>query len=234
MSDFTNVLLQTLELSRLSITDLKKQILPIDYSEKKASGQVNLQTSFYQLGLWGEMRAVLIQAPKINIINIFFFPHPHWDLPVYAMEFVVLGHKPIVAVIDAFSLFPQAVSVSAISINNILKQAHKDFQHLKQASDLPSWYQECRSGQDFFVRPQNEHELLQLTHAHLQIWKALMNLLPQAQDSKLQQASINAKHANALKLYKHHHRDNTPGLKLLQQKFGQQWTQEFLRDYLFA
>lgn len=208
---------------------VEPRALPSQYSHQQVSGQLQLKAYFYQLDDWGEMRCVLIQAPKIHIINIFFFPEARWSLPVYAMEFVVLGHKPIVAVIDALSLLTPAPCNAALK--QLLLKAHQDFQHLQQAEDMPKWYQDCRSGQDFFVRPENLEALNDISQAHLQVWQSVMGLLQTAQSVPSEQQ---AAHAQALTAYKKHHCDNTPGLKLLQQKFGVEWTQVFLRDYLFA
>ncbi len=228
MSDFSYLLQQSIALTQACITDLQARTLPPHYAQQTA-GQLRLKAHFYRLNKCGEMRSVLIQAPKIDIINIFFFPATHCDLPVYAMEFVSLGQKPVVAVIDALSLIPQ--THSAEKINSVLLKAHQDFAHLQQAEEMPDWYQACRSGLDFFVRPQNSQDFQLLGNVHLQIWQSLMAMLQNAQPMPSAQQ---AAYAQALKSYKKHHCDNSPGLKLLQQKFGNLWTQAFLQDYLFS
>jgi hypothetical protein len=42
-----------------------------------------------------------------------------------------------------------------------------------------------------------------------------------------------AAHQQEITVYKHQHRDNTPGLPFMQHHFGQEWTHDYLTDYLF-
>ncbi len=229
MSDFSWLYQQTQDALRV-LPCVEVRQVPAAYAQQSA-GNIQLQAVFYRLGDWGEMRAVLIQSPKIDIINIFFFPQAQWDVPVYAMEFVVLGGKrtPIVAVIDAVALCSEGRSHA--QARTLLQRAHHTFPQLHTADDMPAWYLACRSGEDFFIRPQDEAELHTLTQAHRHLWQAFIALLPAAHRVSKAQA---AAHAQALADYKQHHCDNTPGLKLLQQQFGATWTQHFLQDYLFG
>ena len=106
---------------------------------------------------------------------MFLWPSPTRDAPVYAMEFVVFGPKPIVAVIDAVGLAgPHAAKMS----QDALTAAHMRFV-LPQADDPPPWYQDCRSGHDFFVRPTPE-QMPTLGEAHHAVFDAVLGALLEA------------------------------------------------------
>lgn len=227
MLDFTQLLATSAEqlqsLAAQSIT-LPPQFASVERQEK--SGKLTLHNHFLTIPERGEWRGVHIHSPKINIITQFFYPEPRWQLPIYAMEFVVLGVKPIVGVIDAKCMLP--TMNCAATVKTVLNQAHAEFPDLSQADDAPEWFLACRSGDDFFVRPQDQAQLDALGQAHLQVWQALVALLKQPQictDSDTHQ-----QHSQA---YKDHHRINSPGLRLMNRSFGAEWTDTYMRGYLF-
>jgi hypothetical protein len=196
----------------------RAEILPEAYAHAEAGG-LHIRCRFYAVPGRGELRSAYITSPKIEIINCFFFPEP--GSPLYAMELVVLGRQPQVGVMDAFYLLPDAAPES--KLRDMMQQCRRAYADLPQADDAPEWYAACRSGLDFFVRPRSEAELLRLIQAHRQLWQEFTGLLrlpaitPQAEA-----------HRTALAAYQRHHRDYTPGLKLLQNRFGADWTQGFL------
>jgi len=199
--------------------------LPAEYAEiHQADKELHLRFEVLRLGQTGELRSVRIHAPKIAIINLFFFPQPGWDLPIYALEFVALGRRPVIGVMDLLSLSQTYQSQTAA----LMQQAHQLFP-LPNADDPPDWYTACRSGQDFFVRPCTEAEFDVLGQAHLFVWKTLLSWIAQATPSE-----IEAPQLAAVLAYKTHHREHTPGLRLLESSFGKEWTREFLAGYLFA
>jgi len=64
------------------------------------SGELSIHSQIFQVDDKGEVRCARIVSPKIDIVTIFFYPYLSWRLPLYAMEFVLLGKKPVVAVMD--------------------------------------------------------------------------------------------------------------------------------------
>ncbi len=210
---------------------LREITLPGKYAQavrKERKGVLTLKSQFVEIAGIGEIRGVGIQSPKIDIVTFFFFPLAKWQLPIFAMEFVVLGHRPIVAVVDAVCLLP-GMDCSA-SVESMLKQIHIQFPDVKQADDPPEWYRECRSGLDFMVRPANEAELSIMLQVHLQVWSGVIALLPAARPF----TAIDVKrHQEHIQEYKNHHRIHSPGRPLMQRSFGEVWTQDFFSEYLF-
>jgi hypothetical protein len=202
--------------------------LPPDLSSNQR-GNIIFSARFARLSSGGELRSVHIYGPRIEIINLFHFPSPNRALPIYAMEFVLFGSKPIVGVIDAKPLHSHPFA------NNLwqetLTEAHAAFPDLITAEDPPPWYEECRSGLDFFTRPNTINDLQRLLDCHVLVWARLAAAEISAPLLDEYEA---AAHSLALDEYKNHHRINSPGLPFLHRTFGLEWTDNFLRTALFA
>lgn len=228
-TDFGTLLDESI--SPLSPFPTEDVVLPPEYAEvqrEEKQGWLTLKNRFISIKDLGEMRCVRIAAPKIDIITVFFFPIPYLQLPVFGMEFVVLGERPIVGVIDAPCLMPKMTC--STNLQALMQSTHEQFPDLVQADDPPEWYAECRSGMDFFVRPRTLADLRDLALAHLQIWNGVVELfhfpLPLF-DAEAEE------YANHIQAYKDHHRINSPGLRLMNRSFGEAWTRQYLTGYLF-
>ncbi|PTQ89276.1 hypothetical protein [Agitococcus lubricus] len=203
--------------------------IPSDFQHKsieRAQGSLNLHSQAYLLKEYGELRSVVIQSSKIEIISCFFYPFAQWDLPIYAMEFVSLAKKPIVGVLDLPCLSGTAHLPAQAFMANLL--AKYQFQ---LSTDYPDWYKECRSGYDIFTRPENHAVFERLSQAH----RDILDEIPQfaAQASLLSAVDLNA-HRQQIKSYQEHHLVNSPGLPLMNNLFGQAWTSAFLEEWFFA
>lgn len=217
--------------ARLAGLPVQEQTLPSPYaraSHRLPQGELWLDNRFVTVAGCGELRGVCIHAPKIDIITLFFFPQPERALPVFAMEFVVLGQRPIVAVIDALCL--AAAAECSAQTAAVLHAAHAAHPDLLPASDPPDWYRDCRSGLDFFVRPRDAAELERLGAVCLDVFSGLAG---QFEAAPLLPETDRAAHARRLQAYKDHHRQHSPGLPLLQRSFGAAWTETYLAEHLF-
>ncbi len=218
-------------IARLACCNTLREIdLPSElrHAERTKNGDIlRLDLRCVAMGDWGEVRGVYIVSAKIEVVSLFFFPNPACALPVYAMEFVVISQRPLVGVIDMLCLDNHPMLRAQVS--TLLRQAHRDFP-FTPAEDPPTWYEECRSGLDFFVRPPDLQTLQNLHSAHTQLWAHFMQFFIATPAT----ATDAIAHHNALQVYKRHHCDNSPGVPLLQQSFGKAWTQRFLHDGLFA
>ena len=198
------------------------------YAEKQQKrGSTIFQANFQRVRDIGEFRAVYIASPVVEIVNLFFFPDSHRPSPVFAMEFVRIGPRGVVGVIDCKAAPGDSISQSALSI---LEAAHEAFPQLRNGDDPPAWYRDARSGYDFFVRPENLEVFADLVSAHHFVWgRYVRHILNGSSDSSCQ-----ALRQPFLRHYKDHHRDNSPGIPFLNKMFGVNWTETLLRDYLFA
>lgn len=186
-------------------------------------GILVMETQFFRVAEHGQLRLVHIYAPKINILTLFFFPDAHWQLPIYCLELVVLGIQPIVALLDCVCLMPMACSQP---VADFMAAAHHSHPDLNQAANPPDWFGQCRSGADFFLRPDNEAQMAAIGQIHLDLLAGPMQaLLANAQTFC---PSETVRHQQLLQAYKHHHHLNAPGLRLMNRSFGEQWTADYM------
>jgi phycocyanobilin:ferredoxin oxidoreductase len=192
-------------------------------------GVLTLENHFYQINEVGQLRTAHTYAPKINIIAIFFFPEPNFQLPVYSMEFVILGEKPIVALMDMVCL----VRSTPISddVKRFMTSVHSQYPEFSQTEILPEWFEQCRSGFEFFFRPNQAEDFKTLSKIHLLLLKNLTQLLEKSEKYDEDKSLL---HKANLDAYKLHHKINSPGLRLMNRSFGSEWTQEYLTSHLFV
>lgn len=224
---FNNIIQETL--TALASLNCQVQPLPEHFARierAEVDGVLVMETHFMTVADKGELRWVHIYAPKINVLTLFFFPYHRWQLPVYCMELVVFSAHPIVAMLDT-------VCLTAMNCSNTVEQfmsaAHQAHPELQQATDTPDWIEDCRSGQDFFIRPQNDNEMLALEKIHLALLTPIKALIAEAPLFTDQDAQT---HQHCLQSYKNHHRLHAPGLRLMNRSFGEQWTADYI-NYFF-
>lgn len=182
-----------------------------------------METRFIAVGNFGELRIVHIHAPKIKVLTLFFFPQPDWQLPVYCLELVVFGAQPIVALLDMVCVSDMPCQQTVAEVMTAAHQAHPN---LVQAGDVPDWFSDCRSGHDFFLRPQHHEDMAQLANLHLALLATPFTaLLLQAHPFTPELATNHQQH---LQHYKHHHQLNAPGLRLMNRSFGESWTNQYM------
>jgi hypothetical protein len=206
--------------------------LPDEYARverAKKQGMLKLENRFIEIDDCGEFRSVLISAPKVVAVAMFFFPFPALQLPVFTMEFVVLAARPAVVVIDGQCLFQHMRCAG--SVGRVFQNARELFADLSQTDNPPDGLATCRSSAGFFMRPRSLDDLSRLAQAHLFIWRGLIELLR----SPAQFDEIGS-HLHRLQLqnYKTHQRHYMPGLRLLNRSFGETWTRHYLSNYLFG
>lgn len=190
---------------------------------------VVLRARFGRTAAGGEARSVHIRGSRVEIINLFLFPDPGVALPLYAMEFVVFGRRPVVGVMDVVPL--SGNPGARLCAEALLREAHARHPSLLDAGDPPGWFQECRSGLDFFVRPEGLEGVAELGACHLWIWESLLR---HEADAPLVDPPARLLRAAELRRYKDHHRVHSPGLPFLHRTYGAEWTDRFLGEFLFA
>ena len=195
----------------------------------EAQGELRLHNRFFEIAQIGQLRTVTVQSAKISILNVLFFPEPTRQLPAYAAEFVSLSGKPIVAVIDAKCLLP---SVLAGHVKTLMLEARHDLMELiTTETELPEWFKTSRSGNELFVRPAAMNDMQNLMTKHLGIWH---NLVERFESAEHYDELTRKEHSRQITQYKVQHGCNYPGIPLLHRCFGEQWTTQYLRDYLFG
>lgn len=210
-------------LARLLATlppDVSTWSLPAEFAERTNAG-TRLVAHHQILPGRAEVRAVHIASARAEIVNLFVFPLV--AAPVFAMEFVVFGPKPIVAVIDLKGHEPHGMNHA----RRILSAAHARFPDLPRGDDPPAWFEDCRSGDDFFIRPTERAQFAPLATLLQEIWQDFLLTLDRAPAAS--RADFDAVHT-----YQTHHRLHSPGRPFLHRSFGAEWTERFMAEFLFA
>ena len=223
----SSLLACTTELAR--IANFQQQSLAPDLASAEKSlpsGTLSCQAQSW-LSSSAELRVVMLESPKIQVISCFVYPHADVALPLYAMELVQLGAKPIVAVLDAVA----PTQDPALSIaNSWLNQAHGAHADLANADDPPLWFQQCRSGVDFFVRPSDQAQWQSMGLLHIRLLTSYLQALATAAPRS---AVAAAEFERFTRHYKDHHAEHSPGLPLMHKSFGPQWTERFMQQCFF-
>lgn len=186
-------------------------------------GELTLTTRFRELNEVWDLRTVHIVSPKIEVLTCFLFPAPDRALPVYGMELVMLGRRPVIGVADLVDL-----DAGGRVGRDLLADAHAHFPDLPTSNDMPQWFDDCRSGGEFFMRPDEVTDLdaLAAVHHHLVAGVLALPTGTQAADPQA--------HGAAIADYKRHHRIHSPGLPLMHSLFGADWTDRYMDAHLFA
>jgi hypothetical protein len=192
------------------------------------SGDLLLRTWRRGLAAQGELRIASIESPKIHVVTCFVYPHPALALPLYAIELVELGTRPIVAVLDLASAPGDPAMAWA---HAVLDQAHEESPDLVNADDAPHWYASCRSGRDFFLRPVDSTQTDRVGQIHqVLLTRFLQAIHGVGTRAPAEQQIWSVFAAN----YKAHHARHSPGLPLMQRSFGEDWTTRYLKTCFFA
>lgn len=199
------------------------------YAEAKAvvgSGSLTMTTQAFHLGDLYTLRGVYIKSPKIEIANLFLFPRPDYPLPLHVLEVVLLSGRPIAAILDQIDLSSSDSSATPQLVE--LRQQHSN---MMNSDTVPEWFAACRSGREFFLRPDNPEEVQTFLSIHDEMLQSLAENW-----STPNRLSLHAttKHALRIEHYKQHHAANAPGKPLLTSCFGAQWSEDYLKQCLFA
>lgn len=218
---------------RLKTHAAQRLPIPPDFTERtinRDSGAISLRLRCF-LTQHAEVRLVRLASPKIDVFSCFAYPNCERNAPLYAMEFVLLGGKPVIAVIDYLTLTHDA---------NLNAQLDREMQSMRNTlrlandSDVPDWYAQCRSGRDIFVRPSAQEgqevfatlsDIHQVVLEHCLVATAAAHRLPDSQ---------RAAHDAQICAYKRHHSANSPGRPIMQKTFGDAWTEQFMNDWVFC
>jgi Ferredoxin-dependent bilin reductase len=190
------------------------------------SGDVVATFDHWLLGE-ADVRLIRLFSNKVDVFTCFAFPGAAQRAPTYAMEFVQIGGRPIVAVLDLLSL--NGDNTTNVELDETMRLARAGYEASNNA-DVPSWYIECRSGRDIFARPAHCNAFVELGEIHSRLLTKTCEHFLEAE-----RLDTEASRAHAVRIadYKHHHCVNSPGLPIMERTFGAEWTREFMYRWVF-
>lgn len=224
---------------RMRYHDEQTNAIPCDLAQRESlHGKINLEA--YQWGiLVGEreiasLRMVYIHGPKNQIINTWIFPNRPNRMPVYAAELIAVGTEVRVAFVD--------VQVPAISDTSLLEDTRfltgtlaPRFSDLPCNELPPDWAVDASQGNYTYARNVPYTSLPHVEDCYLGYMDAYLyaytprDVAAAILGSELDEASVDTLHQ-----YQYHHMEHSPGNKFLSKLFGADWTEKFMRDFLFA
>jgi hypothetical protein len=227
---FAELTAQTIGIAREHGFEVRELGLPFAHAVSELpSGSLTLTTqSLIAEGL-GELRAMNLSSSKVDVVTMFLIPETDRDLPVYAMQLVSLGSRPIVAVLDAHALYDG--STLRPRSNALLDEAKSRFP-VSRSEDMPDWYKECRSGHEIFSRPEPVEGFAGYRDAHLWLVRSL--LADYASNGRTLEDAMAALHRERCRAYLRHHAVNSAGKPLMSRAFGDDFTRRYLDECLFS
>jgi len=174
-----------------------------------------------------ECRMVHIEGSSSEIVNFWVFPERPEYLPVCAAELIVTGGAPRLAFVDlqAPGLHPGKFCRLAQETQTLAGR----WAFLDTGDEAPAWAVAASSGGHVYARPREACDvgtLADLSLAYLDLW------IEWASDVSFHAPPDPAAAAD-LAAYKSLHRRHSPGAPYLRKLFGAEWTDRFLREFLY-
>jgi hypothetical protein len=227
---FAELSAKTIAIAREHGFEARELGLPFAHAVSELpSGTLTLTTQSHIAKGVGELRAMNLSSSKVDVVTMFLIPDTHRELPLYAMQLVSLGGRPIVAVLDAHTLCdPTTIRKRS---DALLDEAKSRFR-VSHSEDMPDWYKECCSGHEIFSRPESCEGFDGYRDAHLWLVRGL--LAEYAGEGRLLSDALAAEHRDRCRAYLRHHAVNSAGKPLMSRAFGAEFTHRYLDECLFS
>jgi phycoerythrobilin:ferredoxin oxidoreductase len=214
-------------LEALKEAGFESKTLPEAFRERSGNVGVELRSFWLAHPLGTQMKCAHLHGPRSEILNLMIYPNQAETVPIFAVEYIVFVTKPFVAVVD---LQPAAGVDSPLTsaVVSALKTPWTELSaKLSSGGDLPDWAHSHFTPTAIYTRPQAAEEMITLEEAfstYLGIW--LRDFFPNEQATPVGQNDVAA--------YQHHHVENTPGRTYLSKTFGAEWTENYLRNFMYT
>lgn len=224
---------KTRMLSHLNRCDL----IPKQYAQKESlHGKMLLEATEWSLQIQGRpiasLRMVHIHGGKNEIINTWIFPNRPKHMPVYAAELIAVGDAIRVAFVD---IQVPVLEGSVVEDTSMLTDALAPrFASLPCNEEPPFWAIQESQGNFTYARNVPAADLPTIETCYLSYMDAYLNQFACEDVGKsILQLERDEEALNALHAYQHHHMEHSPGNKFLSKLFGSDWTEAFMREFLF-
>jgi hypothetical protein len=226
---------------RLRLTILPSE-LPVVYRHKFSLNQ--------RFQLWGHQwsinnrgscvgtaRMVLIQGQKNEIINTWVFPKLPSLLPVFAAELIAMGGQQRLSFID---LQAPGMMTDLRSLQQETSKIHQIHRHLRIDESPPEWAVSDTLGDYIFRRTGCSSQFPEIANCyHDYLETCLNNIWPQLLQGSpgccaATQNVVVDTNLPILREYQLHHLHSSPGNVFLSKLFGNEWTSDFLHNFLFS
>ena len=177
---------------------------------------------------------VYIQGPKNQIINTWIFPNRPKQMPVFAAELIAVGDEVRVAFVD--------VQVPVIGSSAVLEDTSlmtsgiaARFSGLPCNEAPPVWAIESSQGNYTYARNVPISSFSKVEECYRSYLDTYLSAFVNKKVGVVLSELKRDEHAiDELHQYQHHHMQSSPGNKFLSKLFGPDWTESFMREFLFA
>jgi hypothetical protein len=203
---------------------------PVDKDFAFRSGKAGLDLEAYS---WAHSRGTIakcahLHGPRAEVLNLMVYPRHALRVPIFAVELILFGSLPRVAVIDlqpAAGLehdpdWSEQIACRLDTLPPTVRSA------LAPGGELPLWARSHFSRSCLYSRPGSLPQMAPVYAGYrhiLRLW--LQEYLPLEGPCSGQRE---------LTEYQQHHVRETPGRKFLHTSFGVEWTERFLAEFMYT
>lgn len=224
---------RTRMVSHLNHSDL----IPKQYAQRESlHGKMLLEATEWSLQIQGRpianLRMVYIHGGKNEIINTWIFPNRPLRMPVYAAELIAVGDAIRVAFVD---IQVPVLEGSAVEDTSMITGALAPrFAGLPCNEEPPFWAIQESQGNFTYARNVPAIDLPTIEACYLAYMDAYLSQFAcEDVGESILRLSRDEDALNNLHAYQLHHMEHSPGNKFLSKLFGSDWTEAFMREFLF-
>jgi hypothetical protein len=208
---------------------------PMDHHVQSLNGKFELwakQVRLFDDGVHRmTCRLVLIQGQKNEILNTWVFPTAPERCPVFAAELIAMAGSPRLTFIDLQSPGMQS---GAEWVRTEALRLRADHSVLVCEEAPPEWAVSASEGGFVFSRSLPSSSFTSIDACYRAYFETYLDqFLSETDSSAAVDPDVRSLALKALTEYQVHHMENSPGSVFLGKLFGDEWTNNFLRNFLF-
>jgi hypothetical protein len=176
-------------------------------------------------------RMVLIQGQKNEILNTWIFPTAPENCPVFAAELIAMACMPRLSFIDIQS---PAMTCGTDKVRSLTHQLRARHAELVCDEEPPEWATDASEGGYVFSRALPSTAFDRIDTCYQDYLRCYLGEFFLGEPVSVSDVDGRSTAVRELSHYQIHHMEHSPGSVFLGKLFGDEWTNDFLRNFLFA
>lgn len=197
------------------------------YADRRGKAELDLR-SYCWANDHTQVKCAYLSGPRAEIFNLMGYPGDPFQVPVLAVEIILFGGQPRVAVLDlqpagGLASWSQAAQEG---VRDCLRCLEPYRAQLSPGGELPEWARAHFTPWCIFSRPQSAQEMpfvIEAFGALVRAWS--QRFLPLDRSGPPQSGLLE---------YLAHHQHNTPGRRFLHTSFGPEWSEDYLENFMYS
>ncbi len=210
---------------------------PTFAQRKSLNGKIELHAQQWDLQFGGrkfaQLRMVHIRGAKNEIINTWIFPVRPRITPVFAAELIAVNGSVRVAFVDIQT--PAACQATVDEVRLLTALLAPRYTALPCDEVAPGWATEASTGHFTYARNVPATQMATVQDCYMSYLDTYLSafISPDLMSVGVLDASDQSA-SEVLHRYQMHHMQHSPGSIYLGKLFGADWTESFMRSFLFA